>query len=80
MNACSPYALITLGAEAYAGADAYARATRPPERIFPTPKDGYRVNKLTYADDPRIQYWCQECPRWAVQHADVCAEVQETKR
>lgn len=49
---------ITLGASAYASVDAYARATSPPEKIYDVPKRGGRMNKLVYADDERIPYWC----------------------
>lgn len=75
--ACSPFALITLGADGYAGYDAYARATKPPDRVFAVPRDGVRFHKIVYADDPRISLWCSDnaYAKWAAAHADLCASA-----
>lgn len=67
---------ITLGADAYASYSEFARATSPPEKIYPVPKRGARTHRLVYADDPRIPYWCSE-PAMRSRIAVHCDEQAE---
>lgn len=58
-TACTPIALIPIGAAVVSGALTYHHGTSPPNMIHRRTKGQYN-DKLVYDDDPRIPGWCAD--------------------